>query len=44
MNNIVPCDIFQWDTAGQESFRSLSKKYFQKADAVVVMFEITNNV
>ncbi|EAR87432.2 ADP-ribosylation factor(Arf)/Arf-like (Arl) small GTPase family protein (macronuclear) [Tetrahymena thermophila SB210] len=32
-----------WDTAGQENFRSISKKYFQKADAVVIMFDITNN-
>ncbi|EGR33965.1 hypothetical protein IMG5_029320 [Ichthyophthirius multifiliis] len=32
-----------WDTAGQENYRAISKRYFQKADAVVLMFDITNN-
>jgi len=30
-----------WDTAGQERFRSFSKQYFRKADAVLVMYDVT---
>ncbi|XP_062860863.1 EF-hand calcium-binding domain-containing protein 4B [Trichomycterus rosablanca] len=31
-----------WDTAGQERYRSITKQFFRKADAVVVMYDITN--
>eukprot|EP00062_Callorhinchus_milii_P009490 gi/632953345/ref/XP_007892368.1/ PREDICTED: ras-related protein Rab-44-like [Callorhinchus milii] len=30
-----------WDTAGQERFRSLTKQFLRKSDAVVVMYDIT---
>ncbi|MCQ2819185.1 MAG: GTP-binding protein [archaeon] len=30
-----------WDTAGQERFRSLPKKYYHKADAVLLLFDVT---
>ncbi|XP_043938816.1 EF-hand calcium-binding domain-containing protein 4B-like [Protopterus annectens] len=30
-----------WDTAGQERFRSITKQYFRKADAVLVMYDVT---
>uniref|UniRef100_A0A5S6QXQ8 EF-hand domain-containing protein n=1 Tax=Trichuris muris TaxID=70415 RepID=A0A5S6QXQ8_TRIMR len=31
-----------WDTAGQERFRSITKQYFRKADAVILMFDLTS--
>ena len=31
-----------WDTAGQERFRSITKSYFRKADAIVIMYDVTN--
>uniref|UniRef100_A0A0K0E6W1 EF-hand domain-containing protein n=1 Tax=Strongyloides stercoralis TaxID=6248 RepID=A0A0K0E6W1_STRER len=31
-----------WDTAGQERFRSITKQYFRKANAVVLMYDITS--
>ena len=31
-----------WDTAGQERFRSLSIKYYQNADSVLIFFDVTN--
>ncbi|XP_061855684.1 EF-hand calcium-binding domain-containing protein 4A [Colius striatus] len=30
-----------WDTAGQERFRSITKQYFQKADGILVMYDVT---
>ena len=31
-----------WDTAGQEKFRSLGKIFYQKAEAVCLVYDITN--
>lgn len=31
-----------WDTAGQERYRSLTRQYFRKSDAVVIVYDITN--
>ncbi|KAI6181120.1 hypothetical protein M3Y98_00794800 [Aphelenchoides besseyi] len=31
-----------WDTAGQERFRSITKQYFRKADAVVLVYDVTS--
>lgn len=31
-----------WDTAGQERYRSITRQYFRKADAVVVMYDISS--
>ena len=31
-----------WDTVGQERFRSLPKKYYQNADGVLLLFDVTN--
>ena len=33
-----------WDTAGQEKFLSLTKNYFQKADGVIVVFDLTDKI
>ena len=31
-----------WDTAGQEIYRSLSSLYYRDADAVVIVYDVTN--
>ena len=31
-----------WDTAGQESFRSISRSYYRGADAAIVVFALNN--
>ena len=33
-----------WDTAGQERFRSMAKLYYRNASAVIVCFDITDEV
>ncbi len=38
-------DIYKmtlWDTAGQDRFKSLPKKYYQNADGVLLLFDVTN--
>lgn len=35
-------DIGLWDTAGQERFRNIIPMYFQKADFVIVVYDISN--
>ena len=39
-NNCVKMQI--WDTAGQERFRSITKSYFNKAEAVLFVFDLSN--
>ena len=31
-----------WDTAGQERYRSITRQYFRKADAVVIVYDISS--
>ena len=31
-----------WDTAGQDRFKCLPKKYYQNADGVLLLFDVTN--
>ena len=31
-----------WDTAGQESFRAITKMFYKGADIVVLVYDITN--
>ncbi|EDO45912.1 predicted protein [Nematostella vectensis] len=31
-----------WDTAGQEKFRGITQSYYRNADAVILVFDITN--
>lgn len=31
-----------WDTAGQEKFLSITKNYFQRADGVLIIFDLTD--
>lgn len=39
-NRVVSVQL--WDTAGQERFRSITKQYFRKADAVVLVYDVTS--
>ena len=34
--------IIIWDTAGQDRYKSLPKKYYEKADGIFIMFDVTN--
>lgn len=31
-----------WDTAGQENFRSITRSFYRRADAVLLMYDISN--
>ena len=31
-----------WDTAGQEKYRAITQSYYRNADAVIMMFDLTN--
>jgi small GTP-binding protein len=31
-----------WDPAGQEKYRTITKSFYQRADAVLLMFDLTN--
>ena len=33
-----------WDTAGQEKYRSLAKKYFKDAAVALIVYDITNKI
>ena len=33
-----------WDTAGQERFRSITKTFFQNANGVIFVYDITSNI
>ncbi|EKM51167.1 uncharacterized protein PHACADRAFT_263171 [Phanerochaete carnosa HHB-10118-sp] len=35
-------NVLLWDTAGQERFRSLSRSYYRRADAIMLVYDITN--
>ncbi|GAO45884.1 hypothetical protein G7K_0130-t1 [Saitoella complicata NRRL Y-17804] len=37
-----PYKLTVWDTAGQERFRTLTKSYYRNAQAVLVVYDITN--
>jgi len=38
----VPIDTVLWDTAGQETFRSLSTNYYRNTQAVIMFFDLSN--
>ena len=40
INNLI-YKLTVWDTVGQERFRALPKKYFQNADGVLLLFDVT---
>ena len=35
-------NIRVWDTAGQEKFRSIAKAYYQRADGIFIVFDVTS--
>ena len=39
-DNYVKLQI--WDTAGQERFRGITKSYYKGANAVILVYDITN--
>ncbi len=44
---IIECNGYRikiqiWDTAGQESFRSITRHYFRDSAACIIMYDITN--
>ena len=39
--NGEPVDVGLWDTAGQERFRNIVPMYFQRANVVLVVFDVT---
>ena len=41
MNNIR-ITLTIWDTAGQERFKSITKSFFNNADGVILVYDITN--
>ncbi|CAD5111753.1 DgyrCDS1032 [Dimorphilus gyrociliatus] len=36
------CDVYERDTAGQEQFRAITKSYYRGAEAVVLVYDVTN--
>ena len=36
-----PIDCVMWDPAGQEQFTSITKNFFNKVDAIVLVFDMT---
>ena len=39
---IVYYFLFQWDTAGQERFRTITTSYYKGAQAIVIVYDITD--
>jgi len=35
-------NVLLWDTAGMERFRSLSRSYYRRADAIMLVYDVTN--
>ena len=36
--------LFQWDIGGQERFRSITNAYYRGAEAIIIVFDLTNRV
>ena len=36
------CKIIIWDTAGQDRYKSLPKKYYQNADGIFIFFDVSS--
>lgn len=44
MNDSVHVKLQIWDTAGQESFRSITRNFYRGSNGVFLVFDITNAV
>jgi Ras-related protein Rab-2A len=40
-NNIIPIKLHIWDTAGQESFKSITRSYYRGSAGVILVYDIT---
>ena len=40
--NDVPLNVRFWDTAGQEKYRAMVSKFYQKANGAFVVYDVTN--
>ena len=40
--NGTPLAVQIWDSAGQEKYKSVSKQYFQKAQGILLVFDLTS--
>ena len=36
------CKVCLWDTAGQDRYRCLPKKYYQNSDGILILFDVCN--
>ena len=41
-NNKIDVKLNIWDTAGQESYRSLARIYYRDSQAAIIVFDVTN--
>jgi len=43
-NTNIKCQLQLWDTAGQESFRSITRSYYRGSAVAIIVYDITNRV
>ena len=44
LNDSVPIKLQIWDTAGQESFRSITRSFYRASAGVILMYSIENKI